>query len=108
MEKEFTKEQQYVLARKRVKKLSKFYKHLVIYIVVNIFLTAIFISGDINDRDTFMEAFTNYHNYVIWFYWGIGITFQALNTFGMNLFVSKDWEKKKINEYMDEQNNRRF
>ena len=43
MEKEFTKEQQYVLARKRVEKISKFYKHIASYIVVNIFLTAIFI-----------------------------------------------------------------
>lgn len=106
MEREFTKKQQYVRARKRVDKISKFYKHLVIYVVVNIFLTAIFIAGDTNDSDTFIEAFTNHHNYKIWLYWGIGIAYQALNTFGMNLFISKDWENKKINKYMDEQNNR--
>tara|TARA_B110001454_G_scaffold216180_1_gene238971 strand:+ start:1023 stop:1349 length:327 start_codon:yes stop_codon:yes gene_type:complete len=108
MEKEFTREQQYVLARKRVEKISKFYKHLASYIVVNIFLTAIFIVGDMNDEDTFIEAFTDYNNYKIWLYWGIGIAFQALNTFGLNLFMSKDWEKKKIKKYMDEQNNRRL
>jgi len=107
MEKEFTKEQQYVLARKRVEKISKFYKHIASYIVVNIFLTAIFIVGDMNDEDTFIEAITDYHNYKIWLYWGIGIAFQALNTFGLNLFMSKDWEKKKIKKYMDDQNNRR-
>ena len=107
MEKEFTKEQRYVLARKRVEKISKFYKHLASYIVVNIFLTAIFITGDMNDGDTFNEAFTNYHNYKIWLYWGIGIAFQALNTFGLNLFMSKDWEERKIKEYMDEQGNKR-
>ena len=108
MEKEFTKEQRYVLARKRVEKISKFYKHLASYIVVNIFLTAIFIVGDMNDGDTFNEAFTNYHNYKIWLYWGIGIAFQALNTFGLNLFMSKDWEERKIKKYMDEQNNSRL
>ena len=107
MEKEFTKEQQYVLARKRVEKISKFYKHIASYIVVNIFLTAIFIVGDMNDEDTFIEAITDYHNYKIWLYWGIGIAFQALNTFGLNLFMSKDWENKKIKKYMDDQNNRR-
>jgi len=107
MEKEFTREQQYVLARKRVEIISKFYKHLASYIVVNIFLTAIFIVGDMNDEDTFIEAITDYHNYKIWLYWGIGIAFQALNTFGLNLFMSKDWEKKKIKKYMDDQNNRR-
>lgn len=108
MEKEFTKEQQYILARKRVKKISKFYKHLAIYVAVNIFLTAIFIAGDMNDKVTFIEAFTDYHNYVIWLYWGFGIAFQALNTFALNVFINKDWEKKKITKYMDEQNNRSF
>ena len=107
MEKEFTQEQKYVLARKKVEKISKFYKHLASYVLVNIFLSAIFIVGDMNDGDTFMEAFTDYHNYKIWLYWGIGIVFQALNTFGLSLFMNKDWEEKKIKKYMEEQNKRR-
>lgn len=107
MDTKFTQEQQYVLAKKRVEKISKFYKHLATYIVVNIFLTAIFIVGDMNDGDTFKEAFLDYHNYKIWFFWGIGIVFQALNTFGLNMFFNKDWEQRKIKEYMNEQNNRR-
>jgi hypothetical protein len=81
MDNQFTQEQKYVLARKRVEKISKFYKHLATYIIVNIFLSAIFIVSDINDGDTFKEAFLDYHNYKIWLYWGIGIVFQALNTF---------------------------
>ncbi|WP_299048529.1 2TM domain-containing protein [uncultured Polaribacter sp.] len=103
METKFTKEQKYILARKRVEKMSKFYKHLAIYIIVNIFLSAIFIVGDINDGDTFNEAFTDYHNYKIWLFWGIGIVFQALNTFGINILLSKDWEERKVKEYMANQ-----
>jgi len=106
MEPKFTKEQQYVLARKRVEKISKFYKHLAIYIVVNIFLSAIFIVGDINDGDTFKEAFTDYHNYKIWLFWGIGIVFQALNTFGLSMVFNKDWEERKVQEYMNDQKRR--
>lgn len=107
MEKQFTEEQKYVLARKRVEKIGKFYKHLAIYIVVNMFLSAIFIVGDINDGDSFTKAFTNYHNYKIWLYWGIGIVFQALNTFGLNLFFNKDWEERKVREYMNDEKYRR-
>jgi hypothetical protein len=107
MEQGFTKEQKYVLARKRVEKISKFYKHLASYVIVNTFLTAIFIAGDVNDGDTFSEALFNYHNYKIWLYWGIGIVFQALNTFGIRLFFKKDWEEKKIKKYMEEQYNKR-
>ncbi|WP_165733431.1 2TM domain-containing protein [Polaribacter sp. 20A6] len=107
MEKDLTQEQKYILAKKRVEKISKFYKHLATYVIVNSFLSAIFIVGDMNDGDTFMEAFSNYYNYKIWFFWGIGIAFQALNTFGLSLFMNKDWEQKKIQKYMDEQNYRR-
>ena len=103
MEKILTQEQKYVLARKRVEKISKFYKHLATYVIVNTFLSAIFIVGDINDGDTFNEAFLDYHNYKIWLFWGIGIVFQALNTFGVRLFFGKNWEEKKIQKYMDEQ-----
>lgn len=104
MRSQFTKEQKYILARKRVERISKFYRHLAIYLAVNTFLSAIFIVGDMNDGDTFNQAFFNYHNYKIWFYWGIGIAFQAINTFGVNLFFNKDWEKRKVQQYLDEQN----
>ena len=107
MERQFTQEQKYLLAKKRVEKISKFYKHLAAYVIVNTFLSAIFIVADINNGDTFYEAVSDYHNYKIWLYWGIGIAFQAFNTFGLNLFMNKDWEEKKIQKYMDEQNNRR-
>ena len=102
MEKGFTQEQKYILARKRVEKVSKFYKHLVAYVIVNIFLSAIFIIGDINDGYTFNEAVSDYHNYKIWLFWGIGIFFQALNTFGIRVFFRKGWEERKIKEYMKE------
>jgi hypothetical protein len=107
MDTQLNKEQKYILARKRVEKIGKFYKHLGIYVVVNIFLSAIFIVGDMNDGDSFREALSDYHNYRIWLYWGIGIAFQALNTFGVRLFFKKDWEERKIREYMDQQNSRR-
>ena len=107
MEREFSTAQKYLLAKKRVEKISKFYKHLASYVIINIFLTAIFIAGDVNDSDTFSEALFNYHNYKIWMYWGIVIAFQALNTFGLNLFFNKSWEERKIKRYMEEQNYRR-
>ena len=104
MERKISEEQKYILARKRVEKISKFYKHLAVYVIVNSFLSAVFIAGDINDGDTFNEAFFNFHNYKIWLFWGIGIFFQALNTFGIRLLLNKDWEERKIQEYMKDKN----
>jgi len=101
MKNEFTQEQQYVLARKRVEKISKFYKSLAVYIIVNIFLTTIFIVGDVNDGVTFQEALFDMGNYIVWFFWGIGMVFQLLNTFGLSLIFNREWEEKKIKEYMN-------
>ena len=102
MEKDLTQEQKYILAKKKVKKISKFYKHLATYVIINTFLSAIFIIRDINAGDAFVNAISDYHNYKIWFFWGIGIFFQALNTFGFSLLMSNDWEEKKIKEFMNE------
>ena len=104
MRQKITDGQQYILVRKRVEKISKFYKHLATYVIVNIFLSAVFIVGDINDGDAFEKALFNFGNYKIWLFWGIGLVIQALNTFGLNLFLSKGWEEKKIQQYMNEQN----
>jgi hypothetical protein len=102
METDFTKEQRYILVKKRVEKVSKFYKHLAVYVVVNIFLTSVFIVGDLNDGDTFKEAVFNYHNYKIWFFWGLGILYQALNVLGVSMIFNKSWEERKIKEFMNE------
>ncbi|MDA8761988.1 2TM domain-containing protein, partial [Flavobacteriaceae bacterium] len=45
MEKEFLKEQQYLNAKKRVKEIKGFYSHLVIYMIINIFISGIIIFG---------------------------------------------------------------
>lgn len=107
MRTDYNKEQQYVLAKKRVEKLGKFYKHLSVYIAVNVFLSAIFIYNDINAGDSFEEAFFNLGNYKIWFWWGIGILFQALNTFGLPFLLGKNWEQRKLQQYLKEEENRR-
>lgn len=97
-----TQNHQYIAAKIRVDKLKKFYKQLAVYVIVNIFLTAIFIIGDMNDGDTFEEAFLNTSNYKVWFYWGIAIAISAIGVFGFPALFSKDWEERKIIEYLND------
>lgn len=107
MRQDYNREQQYVLARKKVEKIGKFYKHLSVYIVINVFLSALFIFNDIRDGDTFKEAFFNLGNFKIWFWWGIGIVVQALSTFGLPFILGKNWEERKLQEYLRDEENRR-
>ena len=105
MEREYNEEHKYLLAKKRVEKIKGFYIHLAVYVIVNIFISAIIIFGLTNDSDkeySFAGAITHFGTYVTWFFWGIGIAFHWLGVFGTNLFFGKDWEKKKIEKYMND------
>jgi len=35
------------------------------------------------------------------FFWGIGLAFHAYGVFGKHLLFSKDWEERKIKEFME-------
>ena len=87
------KEQAYIRAKKRVKKLKGFYWHAFWYVVVNIFIISMIVSnnGDFWHFGTFSTAI----------FWGIGLGFHALSVFGKSFLFSKSWEEKKIKEYMD-------
>lgn len=92
-----TQQDSYAKALERVKELKEFYNHLFSYILVNLFLAVI-------------NYYSNSWVYP-WFLWviggwGIGLGFDALKVFRLNPFFSKNWEEKKIEEYMNEEKKR--
>ena len=106
METIHTKEDNYLSAKKRVKKLKGFYIHFAVYIVVNTFISAnIIISNIYEHGETFIEAFWNFEAFAVWIFWGIGLAIHAFNVFGLPFLFSKDWEERKIKKYMEEDDN---
>lgn len=78
-------------ARKRVSEIKDFYIHLIVYIVVNF---CIFLLNVITSPNT------------LWFFWvifgwGIGIVSHAISVFGIPGILGKDWEEKKIKQFID-------
>jgi len=83
-------------AKKRVKTIAGFYRHLAIYVIVNLFLIATnYFNLDAG------EKFWEFSTFSTAFFWGIGLLFHALSVFGPNIFLGHDWEEKKIKEYMN-------
>lgn len=83
-------DKKYERAFKRVKRIKGFYKHLIIYICIN--LALIIINITTSPR-------------VLWFYWllilwGIGLFFHGMSVFVFSKFYKKKWEEKKIEEIM--------
>lgn len=93
----FDKESKYIRARERVEELKKFYSSLAWYIVIIVFLAGI-------------NYYSNGWHYMwfLWaaFGWGIGLIFHAIKVFQMNPFMSKNWEERKLKEYMEEENDK--
>lgn len=90
---DFQKEDAYLRAEKRLKALKGFYSHAFFYVVINLFLIAMVAfnnRADFWDISTFSTAF----------FWGIGLFFHAIGVFSKNVMFNKNWEERKIKEYM--------
>ncbi|GGH02788.1 histidine kinase [Polaribacter pacificus] len=92
-----------IQAKKRVKELKSFYKHVAVYLVINGFFIGRRIYKDISYGDSIIDAFTEVSNYRFFFWWGIGLMIHGLNTYRY-LFFGKNWEQRKIKEVMEKQN----
>ena len=96
-----------IKAKKRVKELKGFYTHLMIYVAINSMLLIIKIAGNFYYGDYFMGPLWHLSTSASWLFWGIGLSFLAIKEFKRNPFFNKDWEQKKIEKYMEEQNTNR-
>lgn len=89
---DYLDEKRYKKAKEKLEKIKGFYYNLFSYILVMPFL-----------------AFLNYQTtdfpWVLFplFGWGFGIVMHGLEAFGFNPIMGKDWEERKIREFMDKE-----
>jgi len=94
----YTEENKYIKAKKRVDNLKGFYSNLLSYCLVIPFLI-------------FINLMTSPNHLWFWwpmFGWGIGIAFHAFGVFNHKIGLGKEWEERKIREYMDKDNHDKF
>lgn len=87
---EFINEKRYVRAQERVEKLKGFYVHFAIYLI----FVPIFIYLNLRSTDFPWALFPIGG-------WGLGVIGHAMDTFQYNPLLGKDWEERKIREFMD-------
>lgn len=98
---EYTNDESYNAAYKKVKKIKGFYSHLKVYVIVNIIIIVSSITRSNFSNGFDFTGLSNWHTYSTAFFWGIGLVAHGLSVFGSNLFFSEDWEQKKIQKFMD-------
>lgn len=83
-------------ARRKVRSLKRFYKHLTVYLIINIALLVVKAANLEPGED-----FVSWNTFNTAFWWGIGLLFHAFGVFGPDVFLGNGWEERKIKEYMD-------
>jgi len=93
---EFIYKERYQLAQKRVKRIKGFYTHALIYIIVNL----VFVYINIQNLDE-GESYFQWRNFITFSFWGVGLLAHAGSVFLPNLIFGKNWEARRIQKYMD-------
>ncbi|WP_427874887.1 2TM domain-containing protein [Flavobacterium sp. MMS24-S5] len=99
--KEYSQDENYNAAYIRVKKLKGFYSHLKVYIIVNIIIIVSSLTRDNSNVGLDFSGLTEWHTYSTALFWGIGLLAHGLSVFGTDWFFGSDWEKRKIQKYME-------
>jgi Na+/melibiose symporter-like transporter len=85
-------------AQTRVRRIRGFYSNVITFVLVNLLLLII-------------NLITSPHN--LWFYWvtliwGVILIIQAINLFTIrDHFLGEEWEKKKIQDLMEKEKNKK-
>lgn len=83
----------YERAKKRVEEVKGFYKHLITYIIAISFFAVI--NYFVGPRFPWVL--------ILAILWGIGLVSQGVSIFLKQKAFSKEWEERKIREYMEEE-----
>ena len=91
-------QKKYDRAKKKIKDIKGFYSHLTVYLIVNIGITLL----RLNVFEGRWEFEAPVWTYLLTpFFWGIGLAFHGLFVFQHKFSFFRNWEKKKIQQYMD-------
>ena len=90
VQEEFINEKRYLRAQERVEKIKGFYVHFSIYLI----FVPIFIYLNLKSTDFPWALFPIGG-------WGLGVIGHAMEVFNYNPLLGKNWEERKIREFMD-------
>ena len=90
----FTKEEKFLQAKRKVKSIKGFYVHATIYFLVNLFIIA---GCGVDDIQNLM----NPEPYMTALFWGIGLLAHGMSVFGQDIFFGENWEQRKIEKLLN-------
>ncbi|GEQ85906.1 histidine kinase [Patiriisocius marinistellae] len=92
----FRKDDKYYRAKERLTLIKKFYMSLTFFIIFAIFIASL---------NYYVDQWR--HPWFLWAVggWGLGLFFQGAKAFKWNPIMGKNWEARKMKEFMEENDN---
>lgn len=100
---EFSTDENYNIAYRKVKRIKGFYSHLKVYLIVNAIIIISSLNRTYVGNHFEVRGFNDWEMYSTAFYWGIVLAIHAFSVFGRDFFFSDDWEQKKIQKFMEKE-----
>jgi hypothetical protein len=100
---EFSTDENYKIAYKKVKIIKGFYSHLKVYFIVNVIIIISNLNKGFNGNGFQESGLLDWHTYSTALFWGFGLVAHGLIVFSGDLFFSDKWQQKKVQEYMDKE-----
>ncbi|MEM9679269.1 MAG: 2TM domain-containing protein [Bacteroidota bacterium] len=97
------RQSKFLRAKNRVEKLKKFYRHLGIYVLINLGISVYKLIAYTNKGRAFDDAILDIDIYVSWIVWGLIVLIHAFTVFISPLIFGYDWEERKIEQLMNEE-----
>ena len=96
METKYAEAERYYKVQERVKEIRKFYEHLTVYVLCNPIVIVV-------------NLMTSPGYLYFWYSllgWGVAIILHGLKVFDCFPFLNKEWERRKIDEILEKENNK--
>ncbi len=95
----------YDRAKKKVKEIKGFYNHIWLFVFINIAVLVVRFYvfpkiGFVSDDEGF-QNWLDWNTYLMPVFWAIGIACHGIWVFRHRFTKIKDWEERKIKEFMD-------
>lgn len=101
--------EKYESAKERVRELKGFYKHVIVYVIINIaiivgrLVTIHYVDNHIHDLG--FKSWLDWNIFLTPVLWGIGLAAHGIKVYRHRFKLFKKWEDRKVQEYMDKEEN---
>ncbi|NRB58576.1 MAG: 2TM domain-containing protein [Winogradskyella sp.] len=88
----------YIRAKNKVEKEKSFYIHLIIFIIVNVVITAFKVWSSLDSWDSFTNELISINVLATWVIWGIFLVLHYVS-----FKYGQGWEERKIEQFMNQE-----